>query len=190
MSKKKFQRDCPKCNLNLNYSAYSNYRRAVNDNSNCRKCSQMDKWTDELRKNMSNVHKGKTLSESHKIALTTSKIGKPTSSSAKLKMRKSMIANIEERHFNGGQMKPNYNVSSIPIIEAKANELGITDLQHAENGGEFYIKELGYWVDGYSKEKNIVIEFDEKNHKYQIEKDTQRQNEITEFLNCEFIRLK
>ncbi len=41
-------------------------------------------------------------------------------------------------------MQPNYNPSSIPIIEAKAEELGITDLQHAENGGEFHIKELGY----------------------------------------------
>ena len=109
----------------------------------------------------------------------------------KLKMRKSAINRISEAKFNGGQVMPNYNPSSIPIIEEKARELGITDLQHAENGGEFYIKELGYWVDGYSVEKNIVIEYDEPHHrrKRNITKDTKRKNAITEHLNCEFIRI-
>lgn len=37
-------------------------------------------------------------------------------------------------------------------------------IQHAENFGEFYIKELGYYVDGYDKENNIVYEWDEKWH--------------------------
>lgn len=104
----------------------------------------------------------------------------------RLKMRQSAIKRMEVRN---GQVRPNYNPSSIPIIEAKARELGVTDLQHAENGGEFYIKELGYWVDGYSKEKNIVIEYDESHHKRQVEKDQIRQKEITEYLNCEFIRI-
>lgn len=45
---------------------------------------------------------------------------------------------------NFGQCSPNYNPNSIPIIEAKAEELGIMELMHAENGGEFYIKGLGY----------------------------------------------
>lgn len=107
------------------------------------------------------------------------------------KMRISAIGNIENR---AGQVYPAYNLNSIPIIEAKAKELGITDIQHAENGGEFHIKELGYWVDGYSKEKNIVIEYDEKHH-FNVngtlkEKDIRRQLEIEKFLNCEFVRVK
>ena len=106
-------------------------------------------------------------------------------------MRISAIGNIENR---AGQVYPAYNLNSIPIIEAKAKELGITDIQHAENGGEFHIKELGYWVDGYSKEKNIVIEYDEKHH-FNVngtlkEKDIRRQLEIEKFLNCEFVRVK
>ena len=65
---------------------------------------------------------------------------------------------------------------------------------HAENGGEYHIKELGYWVDGYSPTKNIVIEYDEeyhftKNGRYR-KKDIQRQLEIEKFLNCIFIRIK
>lgn len=103
------------------------------------------------------------------------------------KLRLCNINYIEQVKLNDGQLLPNYNISSIPIIEQRAKELGITDLQHAENGGEFFIEELGYWVDGYSKEKNIVIEYYEKYHTSQGEKDLNRQNEITKFLNCEFI---
>lgn len=87
-------------------------------------------------------------------------------------------------------MYPGYNVNSIPIIEAKAEELGITDLLHAENGGEFHIKELGYWVDGYSKEKNIVIEYYEPFHDRQIDRDARRKQEIIDLLGCEFIEIK
>ena len=102
------------------------------------------------------------------------------------KIRLTTLKNIKNRH---GQIMPNYNPSSIPILEAKAKELGITDLQHAENGGEFNIKELGYWVDGYSKEKNIVLEHYEKWHNRQKEKDVHRKEEIISFLNCDFVEI-
>ena len=65
--------------------------------------------------------------------------------------------------------------------------------QHAMNGGEYYIKELGYWVDGYDKEKNAVIEYDEKHHFVRStskKKDVERQKQIKEFLGCKFIRIK
>jgi hypothetical protein len=101
---------------------------------------------------------------------------------------KSRLGIIKYRKEHGlADFVPNYNPSSIPILEQKAKELGITDLQHAENGGEFCIKELGYWVDGYSKEKNIIIEYYENRHSKKIEKDLQRQKEITNLLKCEFI---
>ena len=45
-----------------------------------------------------------------------------------------------------------------------ANEIFGWKLRHAMNGGEYYIKELGYWVDGYDKENNIIYEFDEHQH--------------------------
>ena len=67
-------------------------------------------------------------------------------------------------------------------------------IQHAMNGGEYYIKELGYWLDGYDKLNNIVYEYDEAFHfdKYGklLEKDIIRQNEIIDFLKCKFIRIK
>jgi hypothetical protein len=117
--------------------------------------------------------------------------GKSHSYNSKKNMRLAAIKRIEEAKFNGGQMMPNYNPMAIPIIEHIASEWGITDLQHAENSGEFYIKELGYFVDGYSKKNNTVIEFDEKYHlsEKQQNKDKQRQDMIGKLLKCKFIRI-
>jgi hypothetical protein len=108
------------------------------------------------------------------------------------KMRLSYIAYLEQRLNNGGQLSPNYNVNSIPIIEGYAHEYGY-NIQHAENGGEYYISELGYWVDGYDSINNVVIEYDEAHHfnndgSY-IERDVRRQSEIQSLLKCKFIRI-
>lgn len=74
------------------------------------------------------------------------------------------------------------------MIENKSN------IQHALNGGEYHIKELGYWLDGYDKENNIAYEWDEKNHFNSDgtlkQKDIDRQKEIENFLKCKFIRIK
>jgi hypothetical protein len=118
-------------------------------------------------------------------------LGKKHTEATKNKMRVSTIKYIESLN---GKLAPRYNQNSITKIEKVAKNLGITDLQHAENGGEYYIKELGYFVDGYSKEKNVVIEYDEKHHfdtnGNLKEKDLLRQTEIQKFLGCSFIRLK
>lgn len=85
-----------------------------------------------------------------------------------------------------------YNKNSIPILESIAKEHG-WNLQHAENGGEFYTG-IGFYVDGYDKEKNIVVEYDEKDHYRDYrnnilrDKDIERQREIIEHLHCEFYR--
>jgi very-short-patch-repair endonuclease len=52
---------------------------------------------------------------------------------------------------------------------------------------------LGYWLDGYDKEKNVVIEADEIHH-FDIdgnlrEKDIIRQKEIEAQLKCKFLRI-
>lgn len=130
---------------------------------------------------------GRIHSDKTKQKISNTLQGREFDTLTKNKMRISAIKRISKAEFNGGQVFPNYNSDSIPILEQKAKELEISDLQHAENGGEFYIEELGYWVDGYSKEKNIVIEYYEPFHKHQKEKDLIRKKEITKHLNCKFI---
>lgn len=117
-------------------------------------------------------------------------LGKTASDEFKLKCRKSALKFLEKVN---GQLLPRYNPKSIPVIERVARKMGITDLQHAENGGEYYVKEIGYWVDGYSKEKNTVIEYDESHHfdsngKLK-DRDVRRQREIEEYLKCKFVRI-
>tara|TARA_B110000046_G_scaffold63941_1_gene71422 strand:+ start:189 stop:770 length:582 start_codon:yes stop_codon:yes gene_type:complete len=63
--------------------------------------------------------------------------------------------------------------------------------QTAINGGEYFIKELGYWVDGYYIEGNVVIEYMENHHntpKHRI-KDKMRRERIINHLNCKYIEL-
>lgn len=50
---------------------------------------------------------------------------------------------------------------------------------------------MGYWVDYYEPNLNIVIEWDEKHHYINEElknKDINRMNEIKEYLKCKFYR--
>jgi hypothetical protein len=163
-------------------------------------------FTEETRNKMSKAHKGKVVSEETRKKMSESFTGREVSEESRLKQsesRKQYFKNMTKEEYDDyckqrrlvsieqweskHDVYPNYNRNSIQILEEKAKELGITDLQHAENGGEFYIKQLGYWVDGYSKEKNIVIEYYESFHGNQKEKDLRRQDEITKHLNCKFI---
>ena len=156
-------------------------------------------WNKGLKGVQSGYWLNKQRSPETKEKLSKAKLGKSYEEMygderAKLIKEKQRIAQIHVRNEMEPGWRPNYNKDSIKIIESKAIELGITDLQHAENGGEFHIKELGYWVDGYSKEKNIVFEYDERHH-FDIygklkEKDQIRQKKIEEYLNCTFIRVK
>jgi len=151
----------------------------------------------ESLKGENNPNFGKTFSEEHRKKISESlkgenhpNFGKTHSKETKRKLRISAIKNVENRC---GQCSPAYNPEACKIIDEYGKENDY-NFQHAENGGEYNIEELGYWVDGYDKEKNVVIEIDEKHH-FDIdgnlsEKDTQRQKEIEDFLKCEFIRLK
>mgnify|MGYP005628491393 CR=1 FL=1 len=106
------------------------------------------------------------------------------------KIRIKFIKRMESRH---GQMSPAYNPEACKLIDEYGKENNYS-FQHAENGGEFHVKGLGYFVDGYDKERNTVIEIDERHHFDRYgnlnERDVQRQKEIISFLKCNFIRLK
>lgn len=139
--------------------------------------------TPEWREKFSNNRKGKN----------NPMFGKKHSPESNRKRRIKMIE-YKENHFkNKGQMNPMYNQEACRLIEQFNKKYGF-NFQHAENGGEYHIKELGYWVDGYDEEQNIVIEVDEKHHfdfyGNLSEKDLNRQKEIENFLNCQFIRIR
>jgi hypothetical protein len=101
-------------------------------------------------------------------------------------MREGAINRIRKQ--NGAFVS--YNPHSIAIIEEYGQKHGYS-FQHAENGGEVQL--FGYFVDGYDKDKNVVIEYDEKHHfdKYGKLKhrDYIRQQNIISEIRCKFIRI-
>jgi hypothetical protein len=96
---------------------------------------------------------------------------------------------IAANRIHDNKWHPSFNVKACDIIEKYGKDNGY-NFQHALNGGEFFIRELGYWVDGYDIEKNVVIEYYETAHKQMIEKDEIRIEKIKNTLNCEVIILK
>ena len=108
---------------------------------------------------------------------------------ANIERRLKRIEEIKENVFGGHQVIPSFNKEACKLFDDIMIKDGIF-IQHAMNGGEYYIKELGYWLDGYDKENNVAYEFDEEYHKYKKERDLKRQQEIEKFLGCSFIRIK
>jgi len=148
--------------------------------------------SEETKRKISERQKGKHFSEETKQKMSEAKKGKkrkPFSEETKRKIRLSAIKRIEKNRLNGNQLCPSHNPKSIPIIEeyGKAN---CYSFQHAENGGEYFIEDLGYWVDGYDKIRNVVIEYYERAHKNKVDRDERRKQEIMNHLNCEFIEIK
>ena len=117
-------------------------------------------------------------------------LGKPHTEETKRKMRLSTLEYLKQQK---GQIVPRYNKDSIKYIEeyGKANNL---HFMHAENGGEYFVSGLGYFLDGYDPINNVAIEFDEKHH-YNIDgqlkqADREREQQIVNLLKCKFIRIK
>jgi hypothetical protein len=123
----------------------------------------------EFKEKISKIHKGKTQSEE-----------------SRRKMREAIVRRVKKY----GIHSRSFNPKACEIIDDYGKTNGY-NFQHALNGGE--ISCAGYMVDGYDKEKNVVIEIDEKQH-FDFdgnlkEKDVKRQKEIENELKCKFIRL-
>ncbi len=146
---------------------------------------KMKKRSDKLSKSQQGVPKKKTSIDK----MIKTKTGKPLSNIAKRNIRLGAIKRIEKDKFNGIQMMPGYNKNACKIIDEYSKKNGYS-FQHAMNGGEFHIKELGYWVDGYDKDKNVVIEYYEKRHIKTTTRDEFRKQEIINHLGCKFIEIK
>lgn len=114
--------------------------------------------------------------------------GKPHTQEVKDKIR---IGTIRYFLTNNVPFSPRVSVKGCRYID-KLNEVNHWNLQHGMNGGEISID--GFFLDGYDKELNIVVEYDEPHHYVNVdkniltEKDIYRMNYIHEKLNCRFFR--
>lgn len=139
------------------------------------------KLSEEVRERQSMGRKGKN----------NGMYGRYHSEESKKKMRLSRIKEIEAKY---GQIIPNYNLNSQDYFRKFDKENNTTG-KFAENGGEFQIKELGYFPDYINFDLKLIIEWDEEAHYNYAgelkEKDIERQKEIQEFYpDFEFRRIK
>jgi len=81
---------------------------------------------------------------------------------------------------------PRYNPNSIIYLDFISEKLGLP-IEHALNGGEK--KLIKYWIDGYISEYNICIEWDEKEHRDNIEYDREREQYLIDNKDCKFVRI-
>lgn len=117
----------------------------------------------------------------------------PCSDERRRKARIFAIEKLKKLYGDFHTMLVRCNPKGCSFIDAYNKQTGYR-FQHALNGGEFYVDYLGYFVDGYDKERNIVIEYDEPHHYYKTgrlkPRDMKRMNEIKNYLHCRFLRYK
>jgi hypothetical protein len=197
-----YKRNCPSCNKIINYTYSSGFYRAEAKNSLCAGCVKIgNDWTwnknkklpEHIRQKVA-VAGTKTLMEKvnnkprsleTREKLSKANKGKKLSTEHRRKIRIGVLK-AKQNHI---KLYPNYTKEACKLFDEINTELGWNG-QHAENGKEFHIKELGYWVDYYEPNLNLVIEYDDKGHKYRQQKDKLRQEEIEQYLGCKFYRIK
>ncbi|KKL55314.1 hypothetical protein LCGC14_2256630 [marine sediment metagenome] len=205
-----FVRKCPNCGADVEYAEKWLVNRANRSKSVCIQC-RGEKIREAIGSGKNHhrwgkKHSAKTITKmrakrklqfppmlgmKHTLA-TRRKMSKNNGMKKPDARRKRRLARIRELQEKHGQVIPNYNPEACELIEEYGRKHGY-NFQHAENGGEFHIRELGYWIDGYDAQQNVVIEVDEPHH-YKNgrlrKKDATRQQEIEEHLGCKFIRIK
>jgi len=186
----KYIRNCPECGDVIAYPTKKLLWQANQRNYRCKKCRYQNlrvkrmgmKFSSEWKKNLS-------LNHADVSGKNNPFFNRTHSEETKRKIRLSTIKTLNEKY--GGGICPKYNPIACQQIDEYGKQHGY-NFKHALNGGEFYIKELGYWVDGYDKEKNVVIEYYELHHKRSKERirDSKRLQEIINLLRCDVIILK
>ena len=149
------------------------------------------KHSDSSKKKMSESGKGKVLSTETRRKLSEAQKGRKLSEETKQKMRLSAISRIEK---NNGICIPSYNIVACEFFKIFDEENKTQGRYAVYGGGEYYIKELGYFPDYINFNLKLIIEWDEEKHfKNGIlnEKDIQRQKEIQQlFPDFEFKRIR
>lgn len=201
-------RNCPTCNKLLTYKSKQKFNIALTKNSSCNLC-QLNRIrglggarSEESKRKISIANKGRIHSKEarenmSKAQLNRSKIppevgrkisaalkGRPKSAAHKEKLRLAKIKDLRNKY--GNKLGPNYNKTACVIFEEINNKLNWKGL-HAENGGEYSIG--GYFLDYYEPTINLVIEYDEPDHKYKRAKDIEKQCNVINKLNCKFLRI-
>lgn len=100
---------------------------------------------------------------------------------------------MQKQSKAGEVVVPSFNFTACEFFAQFNKQFGING-QYATNGGEFHIKELGYFVDYFNPDVGIIMEWDEEYHYKKgklSQKDVERQREIENYFpDFEFLRVR
>ncbi len=177
-----YKRKCPICKIEILYtgSRFSlyNLNKAECRGDLCRSCAQ--------KKNPNKFWKGKERSKETKDKISKKQKGRVLSND----IRKNMSIGQKKSWQNEEVKKKYYDALSKTKWIRVRSDIGQLELINKWNKLGFNFepnyqiktdKNL-FYVDGYDKEKNVVLEYDSKYHKRQKEKDLVRQNKIIEII--------
>lgn len=100
----------------------------------------------------------------------------------RLNIRNGHIKRIERTNLQGMPLMPCIGNHEKELLDRLENALCLEFKRQ--------YKVLGYFLDGYNKERKIAAEVDEKWHEDTKERDIRRQQEIERELGCKFYRIK
>jgi very-short-patch-repair endonuclease len=177
MENKEYIRNCPMCGKKVYHTTKRILNQSIKEYRSCMSCSKKSinnpnfgiKQSSNicLKKSYSQKQRYKKLEEREKASASTKRSWK------NIEIRKKMIHTSKwiNRRLDRGQLE----------LLDKWNKLGFK----FEPNYQIRIDDFLCYVDGYDKEKNVVLEYDGKYHHKLIQqkKDLVRQNKIISILN-------
>ena len=152
------------------------------------------KLSEQTRQKMSVAQKGRVMSLETRKKLSKSSVGKPgTRNGVTLSeetKRKIRIGGIEAyRRKHNTYPNPRVNPDACKLFDVIEKKFEFDGIYATKSGKEHHFVELGYWVDYYEPQKNIVIEYYERQHNRPLrrQRDRDRQCEIEKHTGCTFI---
>jgi hypothetical protein len=184
-----YRRNCPKCGKELFTKNKFWNKTAVEENRICGSCVMKGRiFTEEWKNNLKTNHADFSGIKNPFYKKHHSDFVREKMSNISEEKRKHLRKKFHE-FLVSKKSSPTFNKRACKYLD-KLNEEKGWNLQHALNGGEYVIN--GFWIDGYDKERNIIVEYDERKH-YRAngnlrQKDIKRQEEIIKTLHCKFYR--
>ena len=197
MQKIEYKRDCPQCGKEISYASLDSFRH-VKPNSKCRYCCNVlrgkssnrkgCRHTDESKKLISVSQVGIKKSMPTRIAMSLGQIRRCSDPDERRKMsERAKIAmhrsDVRSRHI-AALHKTKWLVvktdnGQLELLD-KWNRLGF----HFEPNYQVHTDSDLFYIDGYDKKKNVVLEYDSKYHKSvgQQKKDKVREQKIIDAL--------
>lgn len=181
-----FIKKCPTCDKNIYFCNKYRLKDSINKKRECASCSKLGEknplfgkiYTKEERKK-----NGMLVKNSQKYKLYHS-----SGRSAEIS-RNLVFKRISEYGVPIG-----VNKNACRFFDYLNKKLYWNGLHAFNNVTKMEHKELGYLIDYYYKELNLIIEWDEERHYYRDgslkEKDIKRQNNLLKKLNCKFYRIR